>query len=154
MTTGNPFEAWLNLQLMLQQEVFVDPRIFADDEEGRADFMTWNHSAAIIELGEAMQEVGWKPWATSRHLNSEEFLGEIVDALHFIGNMVLAAAINRHELPETLAKMLWMKYQEKVDKNIQRQLLGYDGVSTKCPICKREMTDNLCPQHGYVQRET
>ena len=160
MEDGNPFSAWLELQLELQRDVFVDPRIFSEDEEGRADFLIWNAFAATDELHEAMQEVGWKPWASSRHLNSEEFLEEIVDALHFIGNMVLAASINRHEDPKVLAVMLWQKYQQKAEKNMQRQLLGYDGVTGKCPVCKREMLEIYndsgvvaynCPQHGRVE---
>jgi hypothetical protein len=151
MTTAesNPFEAWLKLQLELQCTSFVDPRTLTAEE--RATFLTWNAFAAEDEIHEAMQEVGWKPWATSRHMNTAEFLGEIVDALHFLGNMILTASINQHEDPKVLAQMLWSGYQAKVQVNMERQQNEYDGVSTKCPICKREMKGDpaYCSEHGY-----
>ena len=147
----NPFQAWLELQLELQVEAFhADPRFLSDSPEDRAQFVLWNAFAATDEIHEAMQEIGWKPWASSRHLNSEEFLGELVDALHFIGNMILAAAVNQHETPETLARILWSKYQDKVQINIDRQLVGYDGVKNKCPICRRELAKGACFIHGDV----
>jgi hypothetical protein len=121
----NPFHAWLALQLELQKQVFRDPR--GMEPEDRANFMIWNAFAAEDELHEAMQEVGWKPWATSRHLHDTAFIKEIVDALHFIGNMILAAAESSHQTPEQLAVRVWTEYQNKVQVNIQRQLDGYDG---------------------------
>lgn len=154
---NNPFQTWLELQLKLQQEVFVDPR-HIEDEEMRSEFLLWNAFAATDEIHEAMQEVGWKPWATSRHLNNAAFIGEIVDALHFIGNMILTAAESRDETPESLASKVWSEYQNKVQKNIQRQLWGYDGVSDKCPKCHRELVRRYdvigtyigCLEHGRV----
>jgi hypothetical protein len=154
--TKNPFQQWLELQLELQVLAFnSDPRELCESPNLRAEFMIWNAFAAEDELHEAMQEIGWKPWASSRHLDDEAFLGEIVDALHFIGNMVLACAINRFETPEVLSKMLWMKYQEKVKVNIDRQREGYDGVKDKCPSCKRELIDRdnkkYCKIHGFTE---
>jgi hypothetical protein len=127
MAEGNPFSEWLELQLELQRDVFDDPRVIAEDDQWRSSFMLWNAWAATDEIHEAMREVGWKPWATSRHLNSEAFIEELADAMHFIGNLTLACAINRHEDPKTLALMLWSKYQDKVEENIRRQREGYDG---------------------------
>jgi dUTPase len=163
MAGDNPFSEWLELQLELQRDAFIDPRTLWDQEEERSRFLLWNAFAACDEVHEAMQEVGWKPWASSRHLNNESFLEELVDALHFLANMVLAAAINEHEDPKVLAKILWLKYQAKVEKNIQRQLEGYDGVQGKCPVCKREtyqlgdgsgVVVEMCRIHGKVRDVT
>lgn len=151
MTESNPFSAWIALQLELQRTMFKDPRDIEDPDE-RASFLIWNAFAATDELHEAMQEVGWKPWATSRHLNSEEFLDELVDALHFIANMVLVASINKFEEPETLGILLWEKYKQKVKINMERQIAGYDGITGKCPICKRATVNGYyCPEHGHVE---
>jgi len=157
----NPFHQWLELTLTLQREAFSqDPRQIGQDEELRAEYVLWNAFAACDEIHEAMQEVGWKPWATSRHMNNDAFLGEIVDALHFVGNMILAAAERRDESPYSLATKVWAIYQTKADVNLQRQLEGYDGVKTKCPNCHRELvkrtSDNdpvtvyECPEHGVI----
>jgi dUTPase len=163
MADDSPFAAWIELQLELQRDAFVDPRTLWDRPEERSAFILWNAFAACDEIHEAMQECGWKPWATSRHLNTEEFLEELVDALHFIANMVLAAAINQHEDPKVLAKILWLKYQAKVEKNLQRQLEGYDGVQGKCPACKRQtyeirddsgVVTEMCRIHGRIVNVT
>lgn len=96
-----------------------------------AAFLIWNHSAAVCELGEAMDEMGWKPWATSRHVNRAQFVGEIVDALHFLGNML--------RLVDCTGRELTMAYQAKQAKNLKRWQEGYDGVSGKCPTCHRDL---------------
>lgn len=153
-----PFRAWLLAQRGLQINSFgMNPSKLPLD--ARISFVSWNAWAVEDELHEAMREVGWKPWATSRHFNREAFLQEIVDALHFIGNMVLAAGGDT----ETLADELWQLYQDKAEINAQRQREGYDGVSDKCPQCGRNLVDQLhheddngfemkrgCPVHGRV----
>lgn len=100
----------------------------------RADFIRCNILALEDELHEALDEVGWKPWATSRHLNREAFKGELVDAFHFFMNLMAVAQIGADELLEG--------YQAKRLKNAKRQEEGYDGVSTKCPGCKRALDDD------------
>lgn len=145
----NPFEQWLRLQLQLQINAYdQDPR--ALEGKDRTDFLMWNAFAATDEIHEAMQEVGWKPWASSRHVNDEQMLGELVDALHFIGNMILAAASTSKKSPEQLGSILWQMYQAKVRTNMQRQVGGYDGIKDKCPECRRELQQGICFTHGKV----
>lgn len=154
---GNPFHAWLLLQRQLQVDAFsYDPALLAGDD--RAQFATWNAYALVDELSEAMQEVGWKPWAKSRHLNREEFMGEMVDLLHFAGNLLLMCApvlagefitregdhVDTFTDVAVLADELWDMYRSKVQENLRRQVEGYDGVKEKCPICKRELP---CAEH-------
>lgn len=101
-------------------------------EEDRAEFIRWNVLALTDELHEALAEVGWKPWATSRHLNREQYKGELVDAFHFLINLCLAANITSSELLDG--------YFVKRERNAKRQSDGYTGLS-KCPGCKRAWDD-------------
>lgn len=86
------------------------------------------------ELHEALQEMGWKPWATSKHFNTEAVQGELVDAFHFFMNLCIVSGLTPGQLFE--------KYLAKRTKNQKRQVAGYDGVSTKCPGCKRALDDD------------
>ena len=81
-----------------------------------------------------LAEMGWKPWAKSRHINLEAARGEAIDALHFILNIFLALGLDD-------AEEIILRYNTKHDKNAKRQEEGYDGVTTKCPGCKRALDD-------------
>jgi len=112
-------------QLALQLESFggVDPR--NHDGDDRAWFITWNAYALEDEIHEATREVGWKPWASSRHLNRERYLDELADAFHFFMNLCLVAGITGEELAEA--------YYLKRRENVQRQIDGYVGQSLNEP---------------------
>lgn len=99
------------------------------------------------ELHEAMNETGWKPWATSRHVNAEAFTKELVDAWHFFMNLMLIGAAALEMNPEDYADHFTRQYIAKNIVNRQRQEEGYDGVTTKCPGCKREMSETDSLQH-------
>lgn len=86
------------------------------------------------ELHELMDEVGWKPWATSRHIHEDPARSELVDAWHFFMNIMLVL--------EVTPEMLEEGYFAKRAKNAQRQVDGYDGVEGKCPKCKRALDDS------------
>ncbi len=101
--------------------------------EDRTEYIMWNVLAATDELHELLNEVGWKPWATSRHVNEEAAKGELVDVFHFFMNLSMAL----HMGPEELMQ----KYIEKRQINARRQEEGYDGVDGKCPKCKRALDD-------------
>ena len=94
-----------------------------------------NVLACTDELHEAMTETGWKPWATSNHLNVEAFHSEMVDAWHFFMNLMLHSGMTADDL--------YQGYVKKNAKNIKRQADGYDGVSTKCPVCHRAYDDDV-----------
>lgn len=97
------------------------------------DFLHWNVTATTDELHELLGEIGWKPWAKSRHINIAAARGEWIDAFHFMLNMGLVLGMD-----EAMIKSL---YDAKHAKNGKRQEEGYDGVSTKCPGCKRALDD-------------
>lgn len=119
-------------QERLQRESFGnDPKHLSG--EALIDFIRWNTLALEDELHEALAETGWKPWATSKHVNRQAFIGELVDAFHFFMNLMLAVDCTADELFAT--------YLEKHKLNAKRQAEGYDGVSEKCEGCGRALDD-------------
>lgn len=88
--------------------------------------MAW---ATVSELVEAMDETGWKPWATSRHTNREEFMDEMTDVWLFVLNMMLSVGMTADDLLERFVK--------KQQNARLRHYNQYDGVTSKCPKCKR-----------------
>jgi len=105
--------------------------------EDRAEYVRMNTLAGIVELTEALNETGWKTWATNRDYDATKVISEIVDAWHFMMNIMLASGIE----PETLASLFFEKYVVKNQRNAERQEEGYDGVSLKCPHCTRALDD-------------
>ena len=106
-----------DLQHDLQATHFKDPATFTRDEA--IEFIRWNVLALHDELSEALQEVGWKPWADSNHIHREEYIGELVDALHFLFNLFLAVGATPADI--------YYGYKKKNEKNRKRQLDGYTG---------------------------
>lgn len=126
------FQDAINAQHELQKSSFgKDPKNLNPEE--RADWIRWNILALQDELHEALAETGWKPWATSRHVNRAAYISELVDAFHFFMNLMLVVDCSAEEF---LAK-----YAEKRKINIKRQEDGYDGVAGKCRMCKRAFDD-------------
>lgn len=131
---------WLSSTHDLQQNTYGQN--LPKHGEALADYVLMNVAALLVEIGEASSEVGWKPWALPRGwLNREAFIGELVDAGHFLANMLVAVGCTDNEW-ET-------RYREKQTRNIQRQRDGYDGVSLKCHSCRRALDDV-----GIGQRES
>jgi dimeric dUTPase (all-alpha-NTP-PPase superfamily) len=117
----------------LQEEFFRRSFPITDPDE-LADYVTTNYTALVVELGEFMQEVGWKDWATPRGwVNRRQAVGELVDAGHFLANLLCALDVTDAEWEEA--------YRAKQEVNRRRQREGYDGVSGKCPVCRRAYDD-------------
>jgi dimeric dUTPase (all-alpha-NTP-PPase superfamily) len=133
----------LEMQLQLQQNHMKDgdPRFLTGND--MANFMRWNAWALEDEVHEAMAEVGWKPWASSRHINQEAFMKEMVDAFHFFMNMLLCGS--QGWTPQQIADEFTRAYIRKNHQNAQRQKEGYDGVSQKCPYCHRDLSEVPVP---------
>jgi hypothetical protein len=113
---------------------FTDMSVNVED---RAEYVRMNVLAGIVEFTEALNETGWKPWATNRDYDATKVISELVDVWHFMMNIMLASGIE----PETLASLFFEKYVLKNRRNAERQAEGYDGVSTKCPHCHRALDD-------------
>lgn len=136
MTEAAPEQDMLVLMMRLQKE--MQEATYGYDFNNmtvadKVEFIHWNTTAGIDEAHEALAETSWKPWAKGDFLNREAYKGELVDEWHFFMNKLIVAGITPHELYES--------YLAKRRINIQRQVDGYDGVSTKCPVCKRALDD-------------
>lgn len=85
------------------------------------------------EIHESTKEVGWKPWAKSQHFNTESYRSELIDAFFFLVNLMMAAGMS--------PLMVWKGYLKKLKVNHDRAKNGYDGISNKCPVCRRDFDD-------------
>jgi len=103
------------------------------DDETKVAYLKDQILALLDEAHEALGEIGWKPWATSRHINREAFSGELADILCFLVNLALGVGLSPDEF--------FALHQEKVLRNIARQEANYDGVTGKCPGCGRAIDD-------------
>lgn len=152
------FEELFKLQRELQvlmPPLGRDPAEIEDPEE-RIEFIMNTVYALEDELHELTSEIGWKPWATSKHINRDAALSEAVDAMHFLVNLFLALRASADEVMTV--------YRQKRQKNIDRQQAGYDGVNLKCSWCGRALDDQfvLCgrsvdpnkPSYCQQKRET
>jgi hypothetical protein len=154
------FGSWLSETRRLQREAYGRD-LWGLTGEARAQSITNDYAECVIELGEMMQEFpGHKTWVTDRDkIDREAMIGEAVDALHFLGNILTTIQCTDDELTRA--------YWAKMQKNRNRMASGtYDGVKDKCPECKRELLDlepstlypermtGRCPEHGRVYLES
>lgn len=122
-------------QLLLQRRHRTDPTAVPD--ELRAAWIKNMILACTAELHEALNEIGWKPWATSRHVDDDACFGELRDAWQFLTNAMLTV----HQVsPSELAELLEESLDAKLEKNYARLERGYEGTE-KCPGCKRALDE-------------
>lgn len=130
------------IQLMLERQKKFQNLLYPDFDrmtpELRAIYIKDQVLSLISELHEALDEMGWKAWATSRHFNREAFFAELVDAQCFLLNLFLATGYT----PEETALNIANTHANKWTRNIARQSNGYDGVTGKCPHCHRAYDDD------------
>lgn len=145
------FVTMYRAQTNLQRDTYLGGKHPTElDDAAKMEYLRTNFLALFNEVNEAMDETGWKPWATSNHINYEAYRSELVDAFHFFLNLLFTAGITPHEF--------FNKFMEKNDRNRQRQVEGYDGLKGKCPGCKRDYLDagvmcnpeNFDPAKGVV----
>lgn len=124
-------EEWLMKTRVLQRTSFnVDPTRLVG--EARDEYIRWNTLAAVKELMETLDETSWKPWVDYDKFNRNEYVGELVDVLHFVANLLVTANCSDAELAA--------RYNGKMQVNAKRQADGYtdDG---KCVECKAKFAD-------------
>lgn len=116
----------LRRQLELQRQSFgIDPAsLHLEDRDRYVQAMS---TALMVELGEALQEISWKPWASGQWFNRQAYMVELIDVLHFWCNLVLVATDD----PQVVLDV----YLRKAEINALRQKGGYTGE--KCPTCGR-----------------
>lgn len=127
----------LTAQREVQAVISVDPVAIADQDE-RIDYIRTMTLALIAELGEMLDEIGWKPWSTSRHVNEDAAFGELRDAWQFMMNLMMAVTLAP---PDEVADRLYAELQAKHVVNMDRAMNGYDGVSGKCSACRRDLAE-------------
>lgn len=125
------FGDWLLSTRALQRDGFGADAIEMSDEDW-ADYVLWNYAAATVELGEFLQELPWKPWKPNRgrpdaHAR-ERAVVELVDVLHFVGNILVALEVTDDELSEA--------YEAKQREN--RARLADGRATTTGPRSKSE----------------
>lgn len=126
-----------------------DPRLL--DGVDRMTFVTWNAYALEDELHEATAETGWKPWASSNHINGALYTKELVDGWHFFMNLLIVGSAEVDMSLDDYGAFFFKMYMEKNAINAKRMADGYDGVSTKCPNCKREMSETDASLHKTLR---
>lgn len=136
---------WLASTKELQEKSFGFELPIPEGSE-LVDYVIWNHSALVSEASELLDEFRWKPWAKGRGtVNRELALKEAVDVGHFLANILAAIGVTDEEWEAA--------YQAKQQVNRDRMTSGvYDGVSTKCPGCKRAYDDGIRCEPGEVER--
>ena len=113
---------WLESTDKLQRETYGYGSLYASAVDGRedfevADYLNWNCTAAVQELAEVREEFSWKPWATDNpFVNRDRVRDEIIDVMHFLGNMLTVIGVTDDELAEA--------YQKKQEINRQRAASG------------------------------
>jgi len=116
-------------------------------EKTMADVQTQG-LACIVEIGEALAETGWKPWASSNHINVEPFRSELIDALRFLMNLIIISGMS----PEGVVH----HYEESIAKTNARVDNGYTGLE-KCPGCHRaydEKYTTKCYPKGHARTKS
>lgn len=104
------------------------------DTEEKIDAIKEMTLALEDELHEALVGVGWKSWATSRHIDQNIVHGELTDVLFFFLNLCLLTGLDGDELIR--------RYDAKWQKNVKRHREGYDGVTGKCKSCHQALDDS------------
>jgi dimeric dUTPase (all-alpha-NTP-PPase superfamily) len=121
----------LNQQALLQK--VMDKRSDSSDPQTRCEYFKDMSMAAMLEIAEMVEETGWKPWSSSWHINREQAMAEWIDVWHFMMNCANALEMTEGEIVA--------RYEQKAAINRERAASNYDGVSTKCPGCKRALDD-------------
>jgi hypothetical protein len=106
---------WLSSTVELQAEHGYEMPL---EDVTLTTYIEWNTLALFAEVGEALREVDWKPWSKGLgRVNRDALVEELVDCMHFIGNILTAVGVSDEEL--------WKAYQAKQQVNFDRVRDGY-----------------------------
>jgi hypothetical protein len=128
---------------MLEEQLALQKRLGYD----YANMTRWEriayiknmYIAAVQELGEALNEVSWKPWTTGEiKIDELAFIGELNDTWQFVANMWFA--VMPSATPAEIAHAMEQTHHRKIGVNLARVKMGYDGTN-KCSACKRALDD-------------
>jgi hypothetical protein len=114
------------LETMLNKHWEIQRKVFGHEfdrmmNEEKILFIKDMVLSATNELHEAMRETGWKSWSTSRHINMDLYMNELVDVYCLLMNLFLVTGMD----PEEVARVLFVRVSRKQMLNVQRQESGY-----------------------------
>ncbi len=116
----------------LQVEIYgSSPHVWSDGD--RIEYIKEMVLAATDELHEALGEVGWKSWASSRRIDRDAYLGELIDVLFFLMDLFIVVDTRGSEVTD--------RYLKKLAINTTRAKGTYTGVDEKCSTCRRALDD-------------
>lgn len=127
------FGNWLEATRRLQEDVYgVDYDAVRSDPDAFANYLVIQLFAAVDEISEVADEIGWKPWSKSRGwVNEDNALKEIVDVLHFVANVAAMIGITDSQLEQA--------YIHKMRVNEIRQRIGYEQANKPLPLCTQHL---------------
>lgn len=111
------FRDWLEKTLALQREAYqTDPPALRGEE--RAEYLRWNVLAADDELHEFLNETHWKPWGKNQGELKDrgKAVEELVDALHFVANLLCALEVTDAELSQLYEAKMYVNRQRMASK--------------------------------------
>lgn len=108
------FEAQYDLQL---GAFGVNPLELEGDE--RAIWLGQMLFGMTDEIHEAAEHVGWKAHATSRHFDADEFAGELIDVMHYLLALFIAAGWDAGDVEAA--------FHQKANEIWRRQMNGHEG---------------------------
>lgn len=112
---------WLESTRLLQEQAFG----YTFPMEGKTftDYVTWNSTAIVAELGEMLAECpGQKIWVDEAHrgdFNRGPMIKELVDMCHFVANILVGLGVTDEEWEAA--------YTRKQQINRDRMASGYTG---------------------------
>lgn len=116
------FLDWIARTRHLQEQSFgVDYSAMPPGSVEFANYVTTNLYATIEEMCEASHEVAWKPWSRVQgELHREEFIEELVDALHFIANLLAVVNCTDAELSHAYLRKMRINRERQESRYVQR----------------------------------
>lgn len=130
-------EQMITWQYELQVRLGHDTRNMSDID--RITYIRNMVLACTDELHEALAETSWKPWTNGDlFINRNALFAELRDAWQFLTNLMLVAT---ESSPADLAQRLHNELSDKIAINHDRADTSYDGVTGKCPMCRRDLAE-------------
>lgn len=111
----------MNLEDLLTEQLITQREIYGVEPEGIA-YIRLNTLALVHEVHEALDETSWKTWTKIPGEPTDEYLPELVDALNFLLNLMLATGLP----PAVLAREVERLFYQKKKLNLQRHGVPFD----------------------------
>ena len=113
---------WLASTVTLQRDAFGIERTGNESAGEVAASLKDNVLAAFAELGEILREFHWKYWSHAEpFVNRDKVIGEVVDAQHFLANILVAVGCDDEEYEAAYKHKQLINFQRQRDKYVAAQ---------------------------------